>query len=398
MEHQRQHKLFLVVTIVSLLSFIILCQSQYLNLELALPFKFTTSVQKNNRFILSSRVKTRAEHLLMLKTLIQNRFIGTREQKLLYGLWMGDAFSDMLDVELQNSKKSYIESNLYSVNLTGQQQKDRSKRNILCQLKEEALLRTLTGTEKPFDSLKWYKHVPRQPLERLPNVPYNTCAVVSSAGSILNSLLGEEIDSHDAVLRFNAAPTVGYEKDVGSKTAFRLINSQILAQPEFNFTLSPLYKNVTLVAWDPAPYSGNLEKWYKKPDFDLFGPYVKHRKHFPAQPFYILHPDFLWNLWKIIQSNTEENIQPNPPSSGFTGIILMMSLCHHVHAYEFIPSHRHANLCHYFEKTRNLGCTFGQYHPLLYEKLLIRRITNSSVEDLATKGRVSLSGFSQITC
>lgn len=34
-------------------------------------------------------------------------------------------------------------------------------------------------------------------------------------------------DAHDAVLRFNAAPTEGYERDVGNKTSIRIINSQV---------------------------------------------------------------------------------------------------------------------------------------------------------------------------
>lgn len=60
-------------------------------------------------------------------------------------------------------------------------------------------------------------------------------------------------------------------------------------------------------------------QWFASPDYDLFGPYVEHRKNHAEQLFYILHPSYLWQLWDLIQSNTQEKIQPNPPSSGFIG-------------------------------------------------------------------------------
>jgi len=43
---------------------------------------------------------------------------------------------------------------------------------------------------------------------------WESCAVVGNSGGLLLRDDGEEIDRHEMVLRFNAAPTVGYEHQV----------------------------------------------------------------------------------------------------------------------------------------------------------------------------------------
>ncbi|KAM9344259.1 beta-galactoside alpha-2,6-sialyltransferase 2 isoform 1-T3 [Pholidichthys leucotaenia] len=317
-------------------------------------------------------------------------------------LWRGRVSASMLSPRLQRAMKDYVTANKHHVLYQGNRKATQNAKELLCQMKAQARLRTVDGSEEPFSSLGWARLVPRLPLELLYRAQdqnsFKTCAVVTSAGAILRSRLGKEIDTHDAVLRFNAAPTEGYERDVGNKTTIRIINSQILANPRHQFNTSPIYKNVTLVAWDPAPYTVNLHKWYASPDYNLFGPYVEHRMLHPDQPFYILHPSYVWQLWDVIQGNTQENIQPNPPSSGFIGILLMMALCEQVHVYEYIPSMRQTDLCHYHEHYYDAACTLGAYHPLLYEKSLIQRINTGPESDLRRKGRITLPGFSTINC
>ncbi|XP_044072661.1 beta-galactoside alpha-2,6-sialyltransferase 2 isoform X1 [Siniperca chuatsi] len=317
-------------------------------------------------------------------------------------LWRGRVSAGMLSPRLQRAMKDYVSANKHHVSYKGHRRAAQSAKELLCQMKAQARLATVDGSEKPFSSLGWARLVPSLPLEHLyrwqDQNSFKTCAVVTSAGAILRSRLGKEIDTHDAVLRFNAAPTEGYERDVGNKTTIRIINSQILANPKHRFNTSSIYKNVTLVAWDPAPYTVNLHKWYASPDYNLFGPYVEHRKLHPGQPFYILHPSYVWRLWDVIQGNTQENIQPNPPSSGFIGILLMMALCEQVHVYEYIPSMRQTDLCHYHERYYDAACTLGAYHPLLYEKSLIQRINMGPESDLRRKGRVTLPGFSTVDC
>ncbi len=75
-----------------------------------------------------------------------------------------------------------------------------------------------------------------------------------------------------------------------------------------------------------------------------------------------------------------------------------MSLCEEVHVYEYIPSLRKTDLCHYHERYYDAACTLGAYHPLLYEKMLIQRMNVGSEDDLKRKGKVTLPGFKNVHC
>ena len=76
----------------------------------------------------------------------------------------------------------------------------------------------------------------------------------------------------------------------------------------------------------------------------------------------------------------------------------MMTLCETVDVYEFIPSERQTNLCHYYENIYDDACTLGAYHPLLHEKVFIRRTTSSSESQIRLKGQITLPGLRSIQC
>lgn len=63
-----------------------------------------------------------------------------------------------------------------------------------------------------------------------------SCAIVGNSGNLEGSEFGPKIDSCDLVVRFNAAPTDGYESDVGSRTTHRFVNLLIQRGDSLGFT------------------------------------------------------------------------------------------------------------------------------------------------------------------
>uniref|UniRef100_A0A3B5ACT1 Beta-galactoside alpha-2,6-sialyltransferase 1 n=1 Tax=Stegastes partitus TaxID=144197 RepID=A0A3B5ACT1_9TELE len=312
---------------------------------------------------------------------------------LLGEVWDDEMSSSMLGSRLRKVVQNYQAMNKYGVQLSGpggvSSRPKLSGPELLCQLKDNVEVMTLTADLQPFSALPWAAQLPPKPLTSDLG-PYKSCAVVSSAGSLRYSGLGKEIDSHDAVLRFNAAPTAGYEKDVGSKTTIRLINSQVKTAGTDCLCCSLMRTCLTVCV--------SILQWYNRTDYPIFTQYQRYRRLHPLQPFYILHPRFEWQVWQRIQDNMAEPIQKNPPSSGLLGTVLMMSLCEVVHVYEFLPSRRKTELCHYYQRFYDAACTLGAYHPLLYEKNLVKRMNQGSDRDIYTHGRVTLPGFSRLNC
>ncbi|KAM4693580.1 beta-galactoside alpha-2,6-sialyltransferase 1-like [Discoglossus pictus] len=351
--------------------------------------KESTIRRQNESIKVSTSAKTKRT---VARKLLLPRWSGPRGR-----VWKENMTSQDLLFRLQTVKKKYLTMNKYKVIFQGKRGQNRSTSELLCELRTRVNMSMIRSSDLPLHASNWSKYLPTRSLQEEVG-SLGKCAVVSSAGSIKFSSLGSEIDSHDAVLRFNAAPTTGYETDVGSKVTFRLINSQLVTLPDLKFLEDHLYNSGILIMWDPSPYDADVRKWYKSPEFNFFYRYREYRQRNPGQPFYILNPHALWQIWDILQEISLEEIQPNPPSSGLLGILLMMNLCDQVNVYEFLPSKRRTDLCHYYQNYQDGACTVGGYHPLLYEKNMVKKLNLGDNDSIYNLGRVTLPGIKDLKC
>eukprot|EP00898_Chlorokybus_atmophyticus_P000144 jgi/Chlat1/112/Chrsp1S03215 len=175
---------------------------------------------------------------------------------------------------------------------------------------------------------------------------FGTCAVVGNSGALLQAEHGVDIDACDTVIRFNAAPTKGYESRVGTKTTIRIQNVDHLGYRETS-------KDKILL------FTARNEKDVRK--------YVAHRRRYLTRTQYVFNPEWWCYVWEWV------NQRGLKPSTGMAGVVLALRMCTDVHLYGF--SHN-ATQFHYYNTlpTKVTQHDVYQFHPLIEEAAIFHEL------------------------
>jgi len=271
-----------------------------------------------------------------------------------------------------------------------------SREGMLCAMKAAARLDHIRWFSEPLVKSHW--------LEKR----YEMCAVISSSGVLRRHHHGKEIDAAQMVLRFNTAPTDGFERFVGTRDDVRVLNSQIAGKILYNKSLPgdgfnsdgsqlQLKNSTTFVAFvnkfSEAQEWENIKK--KHPDLDLhWGDYGMHvaltqiiRRIYTDEDWYGLTPEA--SDWLV--------------TTGAVGMLLALDACDEVRAYGMADSNASRNWpYHYFDDhTKNWHWKANENlwkRMFNVEKDLWRRVASNSDEDVEQTDVVVIPGFARLDC
>ncbi|KAK1194332.1 SIAT1 sialyltransferase, partial [Pygoscelis papua] len=108
-------------------------------------------------------------------------------------VWDKDSSSRNLIPRLQKVRRNYLSMNKYNVTYNGKRNAVKlSPEKLLCQLRDRVNVTVIQGSDGPFDTSEWQQYLPGKSLNETVG-RLGRCAVVSSAGSLKSSHLGQEI-------------------------------------------------------------------------------------------------------------------------------------------------------------------------------------------------------------
>lgn len=185
------------------------------------------------------------------------------------------------------------------------------------------------------------------------------CAVVGSSVNLLGSGYGRQIDDYDLVIRMNSAPTKGYERDVGTRTSFNVVNTATSRLPDIganNFT----------VIWGGRPQRSLKKQWQGNAD-EVRKLVLENRE----QPVLLLTRQF--NRYVARKWFASGAGQDSSPSTGVRAIVLGLHLCDTVDLYGF-GADKEGRWWHYYKR----GTIYPRHEPDRQE-ILIRELVEHKI-------------------
>ena len=180
-----------------------------------------------------------------------------------------------------------------------------------------------------------------------------SCAVVGNSGILLMHRHGAEIDAHDAVFRFNGAPTRGLEAHVGGRTDFRITNPKWLGTRE---TKEEFEMTQLRGAGQYDTYERRMEGGRTKVKVD-YSNQMKWKEWKETGNYFLFTPDFVDYLaqtaFELGGGYTHLEGFSNvdfTPTGGLTGILMALNMCSAIDLYGFHVSQAHGVPYHYHNR------------------------------------------------
>ncbi|XP_061109795.1 CMP-N-acetylneuraminate-beta-galactosamide-alpha-2,3-sialyltransferase 1-like [Conger conger] len=183
-----------------------------------------------------------------------------------------------------------------------------------------------------------------------------TCAVVGNSLNLIGSNYGVLIDSNDFIIRMNAAPILGYEKDVGNRTTHRISYPGSIRhlQNDTHLILLP-FKTETLQWITKALTTGSM-KSAPSPEMTLIN----------TDKVLIYNPTFL----KYVHDVWLER-HGKYPSTGFLTLMLAIHICDEVNVFGF-GADKDGTWQHYWETMKFKRTAPTGVHPGEYESFAMK--------------------------
>lgn len=219
------------------------------------------------------------------------------------------------------------------------------------------------------------------------------CAVVSSSGVLRAHKHGPAIDAADTVIRFNDAPTKGFEKLVGTRDDMRFVNMHfptLVLQEGF-----PVRPGVTYINM----LTGQVSE---------FMSLVEHR---PGIDLYMADSELWQSVAKAIRQVFDETWfsigadgYRDYPSTGAMGMLAALSMCDEVRAYGMADTNKENWLYpyHYYDSSRGTQSGFADnntvHRSFEAEKHLWRLLALNPTAEIDKTDVAVIPGFSRAVC